>query len=108
MFRHLVIVVNAEKEGQITTGVWTREIEMGVNMYPNPTNEQVTIDIKDYNALQTDLAVYSITGSEVYRKTYLNGETIRFSMKDQVSGVYLVKMNIDGNNIVKKLVVDKK
>lgn len=108
MFRHFDVIVNAKKEGQIATAVWTREIEMGVNMYPNPAKDQVTIDIKDYNAAQTEVSVFTIAGSEVLRKTYFNGETIRFSIKEQVSGIYLVKMNIDGNNITKKLVVDKK
>ena len=108
MFRHFEVIVNAKKEGQIATAVWSREIEMGVNMYPNPAKDQVTIDIKDYNAAQTEVSVFTIAGSEVLRKTYFNGETIRFSIKEQVSGVYLVKMNIDGNNITKKLVVDKK
>jgi hypothetical protein len=108
MFRHFNLVVNAKKEGQIATAVWTKEIEMGINMYPNPTQNMVTIDINNYTASKTEVAVFSITGSEVIRKTYPVGETVRFSMNDQVSGVYLVKMNIDGNQIVKKLVVDKK
>ena len=114
MFRYFDLVVNTvpksstEKEGQITTAVWTKEIEMGINMYPNPTQEMVTIDIRNYNAAQTEVAVFTMTGAEVLRKTYLNNETIRFSMKEQVAGVYLVKMNIDGNNIIKKLIVDKK
>jgi hypothetical protein len=114
MFRHFNLVVNevvdtiSNKDGNLATAVWTKEIEMGINMYPNPTKDMVTIDIRNYTASQTEVAVFSITGSEVIRKTYPAGETIRFSMNDQVSGVYLVKMNIDGNHIIKKLVVDKK
>jgi hypothetical protein len=114
IFRNFDIVVNAvpksspEKEGQIATFVWTKEIEMGINMYPNPTQDMVTVDIRNYNASQAEVAVFNLTGSEVIRKTYPAGETIRFSMNEQVSGVYLVKMNIDGNHIIKKLVVDRK
>ncbi|HCE57386.1 MAG TPA: hypothetical protein DER09_06155 [Prolixibacteraceae bacterium] len=114
MFRNFDLVVNAvpksssEKEGQIATAVWTKEIETGINIYPNPTQNEVTIDIRNYTALQTEVAVFTMTGSEVLRKYYPVGETIRFSMNEQVSGVYLIKMNIDGNHIVKKLVVDKK
>ncbi|MGE0020968.1 MAG: T9SS type A sorting domain-containing protein [Draconibacterium sp.] len=114
MFRHFNLVVNevadtiANKDGNLATAVWTKEIETGINMYPNPTQDMVTIDIRNYSASQTEVAVFSITGSEVLRKKYPAGETIRFSMNEQVSGVYLVKMNIDGNHIIKKLVVDKK
>lgn len=108
MFRNFNLVVNAKKQAHLTTAVWTKEIEMGVSLFPNPAQDMVTVDVRNYNAAQTEVAVFTMAGAEVLRKNYVSGETIRFSMKEQISGVYLVKMNIDGNSIIKKLIVDKK
>jgi hypothetical protein len=83
------------------------ESAFDVKMYPNPTNGRVNIEINNTAGI-TDVAVFSITGKEVLRKNFYNNKIISFSMNDYASGMYLVKMNIEGNQIVKKLVLDKK
>jgi len=96
------------KEGNLVTGVWMNDAGMDISMFPNPTYDQVTIEVKNYNARQTEVAVYTMTGAEVMRKSYTMGENIRFSMSEQQTGMYIVKMKFDGHEVIKKLVVDKK
>jgi hypothetical protein len=83
------------------------ESAFDVKMYPNPTNGRVNIEINNAAGI-SDVAVFSITGKEVLRKNFYNNKIISFNMNDYASGMYLVKMNVEGNQIVKKLVLDKK
>jgi hypothetical protein len=77
-----------------------------VKMYPNPTKDMVYLDVNNLEGI-SDLAVYSITGQEVLRRNFYQNKNISFSMSDYVSGIYLVKINTEGKQIIKKLVVDK-
>ena len=86
--------------------------ELGINkfevqMYPNPTRGKVNMEFSSgiYNV---ELSVMDITGKVVLQRKYSASENITFDMSGKVSGMYFVKMNIDGNQIVKKLIVDKK
>ena len=78
-----------------------------VEMYPNPTNGQVNIDISS-GIHNIDLAVIDITGRVVLQKQYSALERVVFDMSGKVAGMYFVNMNIDGERIVKKLIVDNK
>jgi hypothetical protein len=78
-----------------------------VKMYPNPTNDRVNIEINTAFGI-SDVSVYTITGKEIMRRNFYDNHIISFSMRDNVSGIYLVKMNVEGKQIVKKLVLDKK
>jgi hypothetical protein len=81
--------------------------DMKVNLYPNPTRDMVYIDINRNVTRPVDLSVYTISGKQIIRKIFNDSQYISFSMKDHVSGMYFVKMNIDGQQVVKKLVLDR-
>ncbi len=78
-----------------------------VQMYPNPTNGQVYIDISS-GIHNIDIAVIDITGRVVLQKQYPALERVVFDMSGKVAGMYFVNMNIDGERIIKKLIVDNK
>ncbi len=78
-----------------------------VTMYPNPTRDRVNIEIKNSIVNQVEVLVYTITGKLVLRKNFNNTKPISFSMKDYVSGMYFLKLNWEGKEIVKKLVLNK-
>jgi hypothetical protein len=79
-----------------------------VTMYPNPTDERVNLEFKNSFAEQVEVCVYTLTGKLALRKSFSNTKPISFSMKDYVSGMYFVKLNLEGKEIVKKLVLIKK
>ncbi len=54
-----------------------------------------------------DLEVMDITGKLVLSKQYLAAEKIRFDMSDQVSGMYFVKIGINGKLVFRKLILKK-
>jgi hypothetical protein len=75
-----------------------------VQMYPNPTNGRVSVDIG--SGIHTiELSVADITGKMVLNQQYRASGKITFNMSDKVPGMYFVNINIDGALFVKKLVV---
>jgi hypothetical protein len=90
------------------TGAWDIEGGLEVNMYPNPTRDMVHFDINNSEASDVDVALYAITGEQIMRKMFSVGENVSLDVSQQVSGMYFVKLDINGTQIVKKLVIDKK
>jgi len=80
--------------------------EFEVNMYPNPTKGNVNLEL-NAGTYNVELSVMDITGKTVMRKSYTASEKITFDMSDKVAGMYFVKMNIDGSQVIKKLIVRK-
>ena len=94
-------------DGYPVSSTLISESVFDVKMYPNPTNDRVNIEINTAFGI-SHVSVYTITGKEIMRRNFYNNHIISFSMRENVSGIYLVKMNIEGKQIVKKLVLDKK
>jgi hypothetical protein len=93
---------------QITVGI--NDLGMGtfeVSMYPNPTKGQVTIETGIVSATNVEVAVMNIAGKEVFRKTFSGSDAIRFNLADRASGMYMVLIEVEGQRVVKKLVLDK-
>jgi hypothetical protein len=68
----------------------------------------VNIDFKNSYEEPVEVCIYTLTGKLALCKTFNGMKHISFSMKDYVSGIYFVKLNLEGKEIVKKLVLNKK
>jgi hypothetical protein len=77
-----------------------------IHMYPNPTRDLVNIKFSS-GFHKVGLSVMDITGKIVLQKMVEAGEKITFNMADKISGMYLVKLDIDGRQVIKKLVLNK-
>lgn len=97
----------ALKAAEIATAVQQLPNNFDVEMYPNPSKGEVTLKINGSEVMDSKVVVRTITGSEVFRKEYKATEQIRLDLSKQVSGTYLVTLEIDGKFIVKKLILDK-
>ncbi len=82
--------------------------DFGINLYPNPTRGEVNITLKSPPQGEIELLVTSISGSEVLRKTYRSGERISFNLSENISGTYLVILQMHNKRVVRKLILDKK
>ena len=117
----VVIVVTAtDADGATATDTFTVTIDgypvsiddlgagrFEVVMYPNPTRGAVNLKFNSTGIYDVKLAVLDITGKIVLRQIYSASEQITFDMSDKVSGMYFVQMEVDGKQIVKKLMVDR-
>ncbi len=80
------------------SGTSVGNIENGVSVlvYPNPTNEDLTVDIQ--NNPKGTLQVLDMTGKVIYSTQTTERKTI-INMKPFASGVYMVKYFVDHTNM---------
>ena len=71
---------------------------LSLNLYPNPANEFVNIDI-DY--LIDNVQIIDALGKEI---KYLNIENNRINIKNFKSGMYFLKINSEGKNFYQKFI----
>ena len=95
------------KSDSISTGILELPDSFDVEMYPNPSKGEVILDVSGSQKMNSEVVVRSLTGSEVFRKEYIPSEQIKLDLSKLVSGTYLVTLEINGNQIVKKLILDK-
>lgn len=85
-----------------TSEISNENADESITVYPNPACNSIAIDIeKEY----TDLTVEIIdeTGRVVYSRTDLDNP---ISLDNFVTGIYFVRLQIDGNVTTKKIVVE--
>ena len=89
-------------EFSIDTGLSTIENEiLDMMIYPNPVDGNYVTILSPVQGLK-EIEVYSVTGRKVM-STSINGSTLDISSLN--TGFYLVKVIINGQNRVSKLVV---
>ncbi|WP_346857051.1 HYR domain-containing protein [uncultured Draconibacterium sp.] len=79
-----------------------------LNLYPNPTKGLVTVELQERSATDIEIKVMNVSGAEVFRKNFGANDKIQFNLSDQVSGMYMVLIEADGQRVVKKLILDKR
>ena len=94
---------------ELLTGIYEKNNSgFEFTMYPNPSRGMVSLDLTTSFTGEAELYVMSITGQQVFHKTYLSSGRIKFDLSDQVSGPYLVILQVEGKRTVKKLILDRK
>ncbi len=91
----------------IVTDAIDLEADFGVELYPNPTRGEVNIGMTWNEIRDVEVRVYSMLGVEVFRKAYLAGDLIRFDLSRNVSGTYIVQLNVEGKSIIHKVILDR-
>ncbi len=84
------------------------ENKFDVQMFPNPTKGVVNFEVDFPEVEEINIQVINITGKEILKQAIEAASIFQLDMGSHVSGMYFVKLNVDGNEVVKKLVVDRK
>ena len=90
-------------QGQFTLAV--PEIKarpLNVSIFPNPTSNQITIEASDN--IQT-LQLMDVTGRVLIDKT-VGSSRVVLSVSNLAKGVYMLSVMSNGNNVVRKVVVE--
>ena len=87
----------------LPTGVQNNEEAM-FNLFPNPTNGQVSLDMQPFNGQNVVVNVYDIAGNMVYTSQYTNG-LVSFDLSDQPAGMYVVNITAGDFSFNSKLIV---
>ncbi|PXY02851.1 hypothetical protein DF185_01800 [Marinifilum breve] len=90
----------------------SRQIEMNydklLSVYPNPSVDKFTVDLSKIIYSEISWSVYSSAGMEVKNgviPSYSN--TIEFNLKGLSAGIYILRMNVDGEILKRKLLLVK-
>jgi hypothetical protein len=95
-------------ENKAITGVSDLNNGFEVTLYPNPSRDMVYLDVNSTVYAPVDVSVFTVTGKQVLHKKFSEMGNISFDMSNHVSGIYFVKLSVEGEQVVKKLVLDRK
>ncbi len=81
--------------------------EVSINVYPNPTSQQISIDLKGING-QTNVSIFNHLGYKVFQEVIEDPNIISHStildMTEFVSGIYHVQIENGGKITTHKIV----
>jgi len=98
-----------ESDGTIVN---TKDLEIpgvSLSLNPNPTKDQVTVQVSSDRVMQAQLTMLSIEGQELSRQQvslYENQNYINLNLESLPGGIYLIQLRNDDKVITKKLVVE--
>ncbi|MGK0308579.1 MAG: hypothetical protein ACI8RP_001542 [Urechidicola sp.] len=103
-----VYIVKTNDLGEITNTFELGQKE-SVNIYPNPTNGIVLINLELPQVSEVQVRIYDITGKEVLTspKQSIYENQLEFNLSSFSDGVYIVKITVDDAIIAKRIVVQK-
>ncbi len=79
-----------------------------VNIYPNPTNGEVTVAFQSTNEIIGDINLLNIQGQLISKIPHSKKEEeVSFSMAQYPPGVYFVQIQLATGSITKKLILNK-
>jgi len=95
------------RRSSITVGVGTLSVDdnnLGaiVNLYPNPTDSVVNIELPE-SITEASLIMYDLLGKKVYQTQLLNSNT-ELKIGHLVSGIYLTHIIMDNKIITKRII----
>ena len=102
------VVVVTVRENAIVTSSVEFEDGMELQVYPNPTQGQVRIDLAGSRFRQAEVTVYNVLGAMVYRQSFSTSSDIVVDLTSQSSGMYIVKVDSEGTSATRKLILDQK
>ena len=95
-------MLNSEvAEGIYTFTVGIHEIQQIVNIYPNPTTSDVTLDLSGLNARTVEL--FSMNG-QLLNTVVPTDETMTMSLSQYANGIYFVRIHSDKGVTTQKIV----
>ena len=98
---------------QFTVGNYTEVTEFvqknEVNLYPNPTQNEIFVDLDMAHLSDISLDIVDITGKSIHTESHnrIQNETLRIDMSGQSSGIYMVIIRSGEELITKQFVLDK-
>ncbi|MRT93835.1 cadherin domain-containing protein [Ancylomarina sp. 16SWW S1-10-2] len=94
-------------EVEVVTGIEPSFTETMVSIYPNPVANELHIDFSNFKGENLDIALYSLTGSLMFKETHQNiGEEVRInkSLQHLGAGMYLLVFDMDNVRKTYKIV----
>lgn len=96
--------ITVDDNGNLTTAKITATqpvlIDCDINIFPNPTDDQITVEIKQQEVTSADVEIYTLTGKMIYMKSY-DSNSFKINTSDLSQGAYILKIKDTGGNLIK-------
>ncbi|MBE0639899.1 MAG: T9SS type A sorting domain-containing protein [Bacteroidales bacterium] len=89
-----------------TAGISNHLLDNQLLIYPIPATDKINVMLLDPNKEITSIALIDITGRVIYYQTSSQKST-SIDVGNLKSGLYVLRMNIDGINVFRKVMVGK-
>lgn len=101
-------VVDLLIEVDLSTGIKIRKKDkIALNLYPNPTNDIVKLDIITEDAFINRFAVYNILGQQVLKVENLKNQTYQFDVQKFAPGTYTIIVETNKGSTNKRFQIIK-
>lgn len=88
--------------GTQTLSVDTNELSF-LRLYPNPVDDQITLDLGNYAFAKAAYIIYDMSG-KVLRTDTINNTQTTIDLSEVATGVYLMKIIVDNGSRVERLI----
>ena len=86
------------------TGIIENSIE-SFNIYPNPTNGKLYIDLSNINA-EIEMSLLNLQGQIVLNKILTGNSIKQFDLTNYLKGIYFLKLETENSTFIKKIVIE--
>ncbi|MDO8951175.1 MAG: leucine-rich repeat protein, partial [Draconibacterium sp.] len=76
-------------------------------VYPNPTTGMFILEFNQNSGKKAVVSVSNLIGNEVFQKVFEVVEKIEVDLSNQVSGIYLLKVIVDSQQYISKIVLSR-
>lgn len=79
-------------------------LENAIQISPNPFSENINIDFENISVSKISLEIFSAQGEKIIFENLPKQSNSTFSTADFSPGIYFIKINLENNFIIKKIV----
>lgn len=101
-------IIQTSYDVEVINSTMDNLLESSISIYPNPTNGYSQLSFELENAKKVNVSVYNLLGMQIvtYSLGKINNTSLDMDFSNQPSGIYLIEIELDGQSMVEKLVVD--
>jgi Secretion system C-terminal sorting domain len=78
--------------------------ESAVKIYPNPTRDELFVELLTGNKAQAKVTIFDLTGRIIHTEK-TNSDVLRIDTPQYARGIYFVRVEIEGKFLTKKIVI---
>jgi Secretion system C-terminal sorting domain len=78
--------------------------DSAVKIYPNPTRDELFVELFTDNKVQAKVTIFDLTGRMMHTEK-TNSELLRIDTPQYARGIYFVRVEMDGKFLTKKIVI---
>lgn len=93
----------------ITSSIDKNRSDLGLNIYPNPANRNITADFTVSGNQPVNISIFDITGKLVLStsKIYYSGpQTQKINISGLSKGLYILKVDLNQSTVIQKLTIN--